>query len=112
MSLSSEKIGEILVISKTGQINSANAAETESELLAWVEKGERLCVLDLSHLDYISSAGLRVILMLAKRLKQNSGQLVLCCLQPDVLEVFDVSGFLSILTVVPDRAAALGQLVR
>ncbi len=110
MSLSSEKIGEILVVSASGQINSANAAEVEAGLLAWVEQGERLCVLDLNSLDYISSAGLRVILMLAKRLKQNAGRVILCSLQPQVKDVFDISGFLTILTVVDDRATALAQL--
>lgn len=110
MTLSSEKIGEVLVVSPAGQINSANAADVESGLLAWVEQGERLCVLDLGQLDYISSAGLRVVLMLAKRLKQNEGQLVLCGLQPQVHEVFDISGFLSILTVVDSRPAALSRL--
>src|SRR3546814_18881138 len=106
MSLSSEKIGEVLVVSAAGQINSANAAEVESALLAYVNQGERLCVLDLSGLDYISSAGLRVVLMLAKGLKQKAGQLVLCALQPQVHEVFDISGFLAILTVVDTRPAA------
>ncbi|TAL81661.1 MAG: anti-sigma factor antagonist [Candidimonas sp.] len=110
MSLSSEKIGEVLVISASGQINSANAAEVESGLMVWVEQGEHLCALDLTSLDYISSAGLRVVLMLAKRLKQNGGRLILCCLQPQVKDVFDISGFLTILTVVDDRAAALAQL--
>ncbi len=110
MTLSNEKIGEVLVVSPVGQINSANAADVEAGLLAWVEKGERLCVLDLGQLDYISSAGLRVVLMLAKRLKQNAGQLVLCGLQPQVHEVFDISGFLSILTVVDSRPAALSRL--
>ena len=110
MSLSSEKIGEVLVVSAVGQINSANAAEVESALLAHVNQGERLCVLDLGGLDYISSAGLRVVLMLAKSLKQKSGQLILCALQPQVHEVFDISGFLSILTVVDNRASALAKL--
>lgn len=110
MSLSSEKIGDVLAISIAGQINSANSAEVESALLAWVDQGERLCVLDLGQLDYISSAGLRVILMMAKRLKQNSGRLILCGLQPQVKEVFDISGFLTILTVVDTRAAAVSQL--
>ena len=110
MSLSSEKIGDVLAVSLEGQLNSANAAEVESALLAWVEQGERLCALDLARLNYISSAGLRVILMTAKRLKKNSGQLILCALQPQVKEVFDISGFLTILTVVDTRGQAVSQL--
>lgn len=110
MSLANEKIGNVLVVSTAGQINSANAAELEAELLALVAQGEYHWVLDMSRLDYISSAGLRVVLLLAKRLKQNTGRLVLCSMQAHVHEVFDISGFLSILTVVDDRATALEQL--
>lgn len=111
MSLSNEKIGDVLVVSAHGQINSANAMATESELLAFVERGERQCVLDFSGLDYISSAGLRVVLMLAKRLKQQHGCFALCGLQPQIHEVFEISGFLSFLTVADSRAEAL-TLVR
>lgn len=110
MSLSSEKIGEVLIMSPLGQINSANAAEIESELLGHVDQGALLCVLDLARLDYISSAGLRVVLMLAKRLRQNQGRLVLCGLQPQIHEVFEISGFLALLTVTETRAQALQEL--
>lgn len=109
MSLTREKNGDVLLVSVSGQINSANAAELEVSLLEWVEEGERKWVLDMSGVEYISSAGLRVVLLLAKRLKQNSGHLVLCSLQPHVLEVFDISGFLSILDVADNREAALSR---
>jgi len=109
MSLTREKNGEILLVSTAGQINSANAAELESRVLEWVEEGEHKWVLDMAGLEYISSAGLRVVLLLAKRLKQKGGHLVLCSLQPHVLEVFDISGFLSILDVADSRDAALSR---
>lgn len=109
MSLTREKNGEILLVTSAGQINSANAAEFESCLLEWVEEGEYKWVLDMSGVEYISSAGLRVVLLLAKRLKQKGGHLVLCALQPHVLEVFDISGFLSILDVADTREAALAR---
>ncbi|OZI33066.1 anti-anti-sigma factor [Bordetella genomosp. 1] len=110
MNLATEKHGEILVVAPEGQINSANAAAVETDLLAQVEKGERKIALDLGRLDYISSAGLRVVLVLAKRLKQGGGALVLCALQPHVREVFDISGFLAILNVTETRADALAKL--
>lgn len=110
MSLSSEKIDNILVISARGQINSVNAAAVEAELLAYVDVGELHCVLDLAQLDYISSAGLRVVLMMAKRLRQKQGQVVLCGLQPPIREVFEISGFLTLLTVAEGRAQAVEAL--
>lgn len=110
MSLTREKNGDILVVSAAGQINSANAAGLESRLLEWAGDAEREWVLDLAQVEYISSAGLRVVLLLAKTLKQKGGRLVLCSLQPLVLEVFDISGFLEILDVAENREAALEAL--
>ena len=109
MSVTREKNGEILIVSAAGQINSANAAELETCLLEWVQEGEHKWVLDMAGVEYISSAGLRVVLLLAKRLKQKVGHLVLCSLQPHVLEVFDISGFLAILDVADTREAAFGR---
>ncbi|CAM3834874.1 STAS domain-containing protein [Bordetella tumulicola] len=107
MALEIDKIEGAVVVSAEGQMNSGNASAIEIDLLAQVDKGERRVVLDLSLLSYISSAGLRVVLLLAKRLKQVDGKLVLCGLQPKVLEVFEISGFLGILTVAASRGEAL-----
>lgn len=110
MTLAIEKVGPALVVSPQGQINSANAAAVEAALIQHIENGQNKLVLDLAGLDYISSAGLRVMLLVAKRLKQQTGALALCNIQPHVREVFDISGFLAILTVVESRADALALM--
>ena len=102
-----DKVDGAVVIAVEGQINSANAPALETDLLSRIDQGERRVVLDLGLLSYISSAGLRVVLMMAKRLRQSDGKLVLCGLQSRVREVFDISGFLAILTVVETREDAL-----
>lgn len=102
-----DKVDGAVVIAVEGQINSANAPALETDLLSRIDQGERRVVLDLGLLSYISSAGLRVVLMMAKRLRQTDGKLVLCGLQSRVREVFDISGFLAILTVVETREDAL-----
>ena len=71
-----------------------------------LEPGTRL-VLDLNGLEYISSAGLRVILSAAKKMKARNGKLGLSRLQPRVREVFQVSGFSSIIPVFETLPAAL-----
>ena len=71
-----EKSGSALICQPEGLVNSANAAVFEADLMAQVEKGERHIVLDLARLNYISSAGLRVVLLLAKKLKQADGALI------------------------------------
>jgi stage II sporulation protein AA (anti-sigma F factor antagonist) len=107
MSLTINKKDSVIVICAEGQMNSSNASELERELLAQLDSGEHRVVFDLSLVGYVSSAGLRVVLVLAKRLKQVKGTLVLCGLQPKVHEVFDISGFLSILTVLDTREDAI-----
>jgi len=109
MSIALETSGAQRIIALEGQLNSANAAAAEADILAVVGQGERQLVLDFSRLDYISSAGLRLVLVVAKRLKKEGGQLVLCGMQPNIREVFEISGFLAILDVVGSRAEALAR---
>lgn len=109
LSIASEKFGEVLIFSPQGQLNSVNAAAAETELVGHVSPSAKIA-LNFANLDYISSAGLRVVLVLAKRLKQVEGQLVLFGLQPHVHEVFEISGFLGILEVFDTREQALARL--
>lgn len=107
MNLVTEQVGDTLVVGVPGHINSGNAAELEAELMLQLEQRPARFVLDLADLSYISSAGLRVVLILAKKVKETGGALIVCGLSGAVHEVFDVSGFLSILTVRKDRVCAL-----
>lgn len=70
MKLTMDKMDGMLIACLQGVVNSANAEQLEAELAAQVDKGERRVVLDLGRLDYISSAGLRVVLLVAKQLRQ------------------------------------------
>ncbi len=110
MPLSIESTDNAHIIALQGQINSANAATVETEVLAVLQKGAKNVLLNMTELSYISSAGLRVVLVLAKRLKQAGGKLVIYGMQPHVREVFDISGFLAILNVTATRNEAVEQL--
>ena len=107
MTIPSETTGAgVLVLMPEGRLDSNNAAEAEEDLLRHLDGGSRHIVIDLGKLDYISSAGLRLVLVAAKRLKQSSGKLALCGMKPHIREVFEISGFVSILTVVETRPEA------
>lgn len=109
MTIAIESNEKAHIVSLQGQVNSSNAATVEAEVLAVVQQGAKNVLLNMTELSYISSAGLRVVLVLAKRLKQTGGKLVIYGMQPHVREVFDVSGFLAILNVTATRAEALEQ---
>lgn len=93
-----------------GRLDSATSSTLEKSLQTLFEAPQAKVLLDFSELNYISSAGLRVVLMAAKRAKQSVGRLVLAGLQIHVKEVFEISGFLKILEVEDSRALALAKL--
>lgn len=104
--------GKVLVLKPEGRLDSNTINAAETEMFAFLEKGETRVVLDLSNLDYISSSGLRLVLMMGKRLNLKGGKLALCGLKPHIREVFEISGFISILTVVDSRAEAEAAVSR
>jgi anti-anti-sigma factor len=67
-------------------------------------------VISFKNIAFISSAGLRVLLMLAKRIKSNRGHIVLCEMPKDVREVFEVSGFATIFAIKDSERGALDFL--
>lgn len=64
-------------------------------------------VLDFSALDFLSSAGLRVLVKAVKQIDRDEGRLILCQVSPPIHEVLEISGFLGLLEVVDTRAQAL-----
>jgi anti-anti-sigma factor len=102
--------GGVHTVTLSGHLDSATSGDFEKSLQGRFQTVGGRVLVDFSKLDYISSAGLRVVLMAAKRAKTNQGHLVLFGLQPHVREIFEISGFLRILEIVPDRETALASL--
>jgi anti-anti-sigma factor len=90
-------------------MDSATSPEAQ-KALDGVLASARKVVLDFSGLDYISSAGLRVLLGVAKKLKGSGGTLRMFGLNQSVKEVFEISGFATILSVYPSEAEALAAM--
>jgi ABC-type transporter Mla MlaB component len=80
-------------------------SETHGDFAA----GERRFIVDLAGISYVSSAGLRVLLALAKQMSSGGGELRLCGLAPSVRQVFDLSGFSKLFAISADVESALGE---
>lgn len=93
----------------TGRVDASNAARLESEILAAIEQSGPALIIDLTQLGYMSSAGLRVMLVAAKRAKAAGGKAVIQGAQPAVAEVLKMSGFDRIIPLAADEAAARAQ---
>ncbi len=103
------KKGNAKIISVRGRMDAVSAPDFEKRLGDWMDEGETHFVVDLGELDYISSAGLRSFLVAAKKLKAKDGQILLAALQETVKEVFEISGFSSIIPIYDSVDAALSQ---
>lgn len=100
---------EIAVTAIGGRIDGTTAAEAETAILGRIT-GVPALVLDLQDVDYVSSAGLRVVLKAAKSARSSGARLVLAGLAPQVQEVFDISGFSSVLEIRGDSGEAIASL--
>ncbi|MBJ3776347.1 STAS domain-containing protein [Acuticoccus mangrovi] len=107
LAIQHEEVGPVLVLVLSGRIDSATAKTLETEILGRLGQGVARIVIDLAKVEYISSAGLRVILLGGKKAKAGGGAIVLCTLQPAIRDVFEISGFLRLFEVTPTRTEAV-----
>ena len=109
LKITNTKQDDICVIAVGGRLDGTGAPEVESHCRARIADGDKRQLLDLSEVEYISSAGLRSLLVVVKQIKAAGGVLVLCGLTPMVREVMEISGFDKILNLAADCDAALAQ---
>ncbi len=96
-----------LIVAVSGRMDAVTSPEFEKAVGEWIDGGETRFIVDFGGLDYISSAGLRSILTIAKKLKMQQGALLLCALRDTVKEVFEISGFSTIIPVHESVEAAV-----
>jgi len=109
MEILKRKEKNALVISLKGRLDAVTTPVLEKDLTELLAGGERFLVLDLGDLDYISSAGLRTLLVVTKRLREKQGRLLLASLKSVVREVFEISGFSSIIPIFESVDAAISS---
>jgi anti-anti-sigma factor len=100
----------VVVIAPSGRIDTTTSGAVDEAIRRSVDGGTRHLVVDFAEVEYISSAGLRVFLVLAKRMRDLQGRLVLCGLPEPVRQVFRLAGFMPLFLIEPSRDAALAKL--
>ncbi len=107
LSIDVEKHDKGLVLCVNGRVDGTNASMLDEVIRDQLEAGQSSLVFDFTNLSYISSAGLRVLLVAARECQSRDGKSVFCGLSKMVAEVFEISGFDKILTVLASRDEAL-----
>ena len=100
----------VSIFKLAGRLDSKTSPEFEKKIFDAIDKGSKQMIVDFGDLDYISSAGLRVILKATKDLKRSEGNFVLCSMKDYVKEVFEISGFDSFLPIVSSMDEALQKM--
>ena len=98
------------IISLEGKMDAISAPEFEDKMGEWLAQGETSFIINLGEVNYMSSAGLRSILIVAKRLKEQNGRLIFVELREEVQKIFRISGFSSMIPTYESLEAALEHI--
>ncbi len=107
MKITVRDVGEVKVVEIEGSLDTQTSPEAQTLMTQLIDQGASKLVVNFEKLDYVSSAGLRILLTTAKQLKGNDGELRICGLNGDVQDAFRFAGFHMILTVKTTESAAL-----
>ena len=99
----------IQIIAFEGNLDTNTSPEAESKINELIDAGNQKLLVNFEQLNFISSAGLRVLLATVKKLNASGGDLRICALNATVQEVFDISGFVTILSVKSTEEEALSS---
>lgn len=112
VNVTTERIDDVLSADVEGRIDGSNVVQFEEAVRTAIEDSDRAVIMNFEKLVYISSAGLRAILLTAKSLQNRDAKLLLCSLSDRIREVFEISGFDKILPIHATKADALASLDR
>ena len=113
MEFSSRRLADVVVVAPVGQIDHPNAQKLQqalAPLLDQVAAARAPLVIDFSGVEYISSMGLRVLMVAAKQMRGANARIAVAALRPVVEEIFDIARFRHVLEVFPSLRAALQEV--
>jgi anti-anti-sigma factor len=113
MKVSSRRFANAVVLHVEGRLDQDTCVDFTRDLMTHVDSAARdggAVVLDLSSLDYVSSAGLRCFMLASRQAKAHQGRIFVAALQPMVKEIFEISHFNLVFQVFPSVREAMGAV--
>lgn len=107
--IKSEVKGEIMVLKLAGRLDAVSSPQAEREVFDLINEGHYKLLVDFSTVDYLSSAGMRMLLSVTKKLRTLSGKLVICSVNRNVMDVLKMSGFDHVLELFDTEDEGLRQ---
>lgn len=110
LSVQTEQTENAVIVCPVGRVDGSNVGVLESAIRELLDAGQKTLIFDCQGLNYISSGGLRVLLVMARRMQAEGGKALFCGLVEHIAHVFEISGFTNILTICQNRSEALAAL--
>jgi anti-sigma B factor antagonist len=101
-----EKEKELTVIKPSGRLDVSGSDIFEKTSDKLINEGARLFLIDCSQVEFLSSSGLRVLLILHNKLENTGGKMLICCPNERVMDVFNLSRFDKVIRIVPTKEEA------
>jgi anti-anti-sigma factor len=112
MEIHDESIGDTCVVTAIGRLDGGASAAFAEKIGGLVANPNPNLLIDFAGVDFVTSAGLRAVLLLLKKVKATGGSFALCGVQDSVREVLDIAGFTGMINIYPARAVAIAAIVR
>ena len=109
MEIQHRETGGVSILDFSGNLDTNNSLAAETEVNRLLEGGADKIIFNFGELNFVASSGLRILLATAKKLKTSGGKMIVCSLNETVQEVFDISGFASILNLASNEEEALSS---
>jgi anti-anti-sigma factor len=110
MDIGEQRVGNVWVVTATGRLDGATSGVFAQRVGALTSGADARLIVDLSGIEFLSSAGLRAIMTLFKKIKAAKGAFVLCAVPEPVREVLEITGFSELIQIHDERATALAAL--
>jgi anti-anti-sigma factor len=107
MTITTEERDGAIVLGLQGRLDANTSEEAQKEVMNQLNQGNAALVINLTELEYISSAGLRVLLLVLKKVTKSSRKLGLYGLKPHISEIFKIAGFGALFEIFDSKDAAL-----
>ncbi|MEI6174171.1 MAG: STAS domain-containing protein [Bacteroidota bacterium] len=107
MEINEQKTDQCVIIGITGRLDTTNYSILEKKLMELIDNHHDKILVECSKMDYVSSSGLRILLMALKKVTMAKGKFVLCGLQENIREIFEISGFTNIFEIYTTQDEAL-----
>lgn len=105
-----EEKGDVVVLRLQGRLDAASSPQLEKKINSIIESGHFKLILNLAGVDYLSSAGMRLMLSVSKKLKHLEGKIVACSLNEEVMDVIKMAGFHQVLELYPTEEECFNHL--